>query len=174
MKLFTDNLDHYINEYDLERSIFKIGLEISKRGWLTKGELLIICLWKSRRPKKLYNQNTETDVINITRSCFEEHNELKKIQILTQLKGVRIPTASAILSVTNPQDYPIIDERCVQSLFYLGKISWSRINENNWLEYLDIIRTLANRHKKTAREVEKGLFAFNRIQLDKESKNLYA
>jgi thermostable 8-oxoguanine DNA glycosylase len=170
---FTQNIDYYIDQYDLEKTIFKLGKEIFKRGWLTKEEFLTICLWKSRRPKKLYDQNSNSDIINKTKLCLKENDELIKIKILTELKGVRIPTASALLSVTNPTDYPIIDERCIQSLNHLEQIKWTNITEQNWLEYLRIIRNLAKTHNKTAREVEKGLFAYNRIQLDKEYKNLY-
>jgi len=170
---FTQNIEYYIDQYDLERTIFELGKIVFKRGWLNKDEFLTICLWKSRRPKKLYDQNSSVDIINKTKLCLKEKNELKRIQLLTELKGVRIPTASAILSVANPTDYPIIDERCIQSLNHLGQISWTTITENNWLEYLQIVRNLAKTHNKTAREIEKGLFAYNRIQLDKEYKNLY-
>ena len=104
---------------------------------------------------------------------FDEKNELNKIKILTDLKGVRIPTASAILSVVNPEIYPIIDIRCVQSLRDLGIINWKTITEKNWIEYLSIIRSLSKEKNKTAREIEKGLFSYNRINLDKEYTNLY-
>lgn len=92
---------------------------------------------------------------------------------LTKLHGVRIPTASAILSITDPNRYPIIDERCIQSLNDLGIIQWESITKNNWLRYLRIIRDLGKQHKKNAREIEKGLFAYNRIKLDKQYLNLY-
>jgi hypothetical protein len=170
---FTQNIKYYIDQYDLERKIFELGRIIFKRGWLNKDEFLAICLWKSRRPKRLYDLNSSTEIITKIKLCLKEKDELKKIQCLTELKGVRIPTASAILCVTNPASYPIIDERCIQSLNHLGQIDWTTITENNWLEYLKIVRNLAKDNNKTAREIEKGLFAYNRIQLDKEYKNLY-
>lgn len=173
MKKFTQRLEFYIDQYDIEKQIFKLGEEISKRGWLNKNEFLTICLWKSRRPKILYNLNSETQIIQITKLVFTESDELKKIRLLTNLKGVRIPTASAILSVSNPKIYPIMDERCLQSLQKLGVINWKTITENNWIKYLELIRELANKNKRTAREIEKGLFAFNRINLDNEYINLY-
>lgn len=174
MKKFTQNLDFYIDQYDLEKRIFQLGDEISNRGWLNKNEFLTICLWKSRRPKKLYNLNSESKIKSLTKSAFKENDELKKIRKLTELKGVRIPTASAILSVLNPKEYPIIDVRCIQSLEELKAINWKTITENNWIKYLKIVRELAKEKKRTAREIEKGLFAFNRINLDKEYVNLYS
>lgn len=173
MKDFEANIESYIDFYDIEKHLFLNGTEWIKKGWLDKSEFLEICLWKSRRPKRLYEQNAETEIKRITQSAFAENDEKYKIEILTSLKGVSIPTASAILSVTNSIEYPIIDVRCVESLTDLKLISWNNINSNSWAEYLRIIRDLAIKHNKSAREVEKGLFAYNRIKLDKQFKNLY-
>ena len=173
MKEFTQKVDYYIEQYDLDKQIFLMGKEIYIRGWLKKNEFLAICLWKSRRPKKWYDLNTSEEIKEKSKLSLGEKDELSKIRHLTDLKGVRIPTASAILSVVNPKNYPIIDERCIQTLQNLGAINWKTITEKNWLEYLNIIRNLALNNKKTAREIEKGLFAYNRINLDKEYENLY-
>lgn len=173
MKEFTNNLEHYIDQYDLENQLFLMGKEIKKRGYLVKDEFLSICLWKSRRPKNLYKLNSNETIIKKTKQAFKEIDELKKISALTDLKGISIPTASAILTVVDPQNYPIIDERCIQSLKNLKVIPWESISVKNWIEYLSIIRNLAFENNKTPRDIEKGLFAFNRIHLDKEYINLY-
>jgi hypothetical protein len=173
MKDFSKNIEYYIDQYDVERTIFNLGKDISKRGWLKKEEFLAICLWKSRRPKRLYEQNSIDEIKFHTQRCLKTKAEREKISFLTKLKGVSVPTASAILSVANPDDYPIIDIRCIISLNHLGYITWTTITENSWIEYLEIVRNLAIQCGKTAREIEKGLFAYNRIQLDKENKNLY-
>lgn len=170
---FKKNISFYIENFNIEAQLFKKGVEIKERGYLTKTEFLNICLWKSRRPKKRYNLNEEEDIIEITQLALLEKDEIKKIKLLTSLKGVLIPTASAILSIVNPEDYPIIDKRCVESLNDLKIIKWEIINEKNWLIYLDIIRNLGKEVNLTCREVEKGLFAYNRIKLDSEYKNLY-
>ena len=173
MKDFEVNIEDYIDLYDIEKHLFLNGNQWIKKGWLNKSEFLEICLWKSRRPKRFYEQNTETNIKEITQRAFAENDEQSKIEILTNLKGVSIPTASAILSVTNSIEYPIIDVRCVESLTDLKLIEWNNINSKNWVEYLKIVRELAIKHSKTAREVEKGLFAYNRIKLDKQFRNLY-
>ena len=174
MNEFEKNIEYYIEHYDIEKNLFLNGIKWGKKGWLEKSEFLEICLWKSRRPKRLYEQNNAVEIKEVTLKAFAEKDERIKIELLTNLKGVSIPTASAILSVTNSIDYPIIDVRCVESLFDLKLISWKNINSNSWVEYLKILRGLAIKHHKTARELEKGLFAFNRIKLDKEYRNLYS
>lgn len=173
MNEFEKNIEYYIEHYDIEKNLFLNGIEWRKKGWLEKSEFLEICLWKSRRPKRFYEQNNAVEIKEVTLKAFAEKDERIKIELLTNLKGVSIPTASAILCVTNSNDYPIIDIRCVESLFDLKLISWKNINSISWVEYLKIIRELAIKHHKTARELEKGLFAFNRIKLDKEYRNLY-
>jgi hypothetical protein len=174
MKDFTQKIEFYIDQYDLDKTIFNLGKIVAKRGWLKKDEFLAICLWKSRRPKKLFILNSEDKIVQKSKLSFLERDELKKLRYLTELHGVGIATASAILSIVNPKLYPIIDERCIQSLHNLGMINWTNISEHNWLKYLEIIRNMSEKYKRDARDIEKGLFAFNRINLDKEYKNLYS
>lgn len=169
---FKENINFYIDNFNIEAQLFKKGIEIKNRGYMTKTEFLNICLWKSRRPKKRYNLNSEEQIITTTKLAFLEKDEETKINILKLLDGVLIPTASALLSVVNPEDYPIIDKRCVQSLQDLKLIKWKIINNKNWLLYLTIIRNLSKELNLTCREIEKGLFAYNRIKLDLEYKNL--
>ncbi len=173
IKEFKENINFYIENFNIEEQLFKKGIDIKQKGYLTKNEFLNICLWKSRRPKNRYILNSEIEIENITRLALAEKDELLKIEYLTRLKGVLIPTASAILSVVNPQEYPIIDVRCVEALKELKVIEWGLINNNNWLIYLEIIRKLSKELNLTCREVEKGLFAYNRMNLDSEYKNLY-
>ena len=149
MNDFSENINYYIDQYQLEKQLYKKGKECLKRGWLEKSEFLTICLWKSRRPKRLYNLNTEEEIRTASKLCFAEADEITKIGHLTKLQGVRIPTASAILSVTNPKRYAIIDERCIQSLKDLGLIQWERITADNWLTYL------AN-HKRPRKKTQQG------------------
>ena len=175
MKEFTkENLDFYIKSYDVEKELYKRGKKWRKKGYLKKKQFMEICLWKSRRAKKRYDSNDATLVKKITQEAFAESDEKKKIEKLTELKGVRIPVASAILSVTDSKKYPIIDVRCVCALEDLGEIDWVDITIENWDKYLTKIRNLAKQYGKTARTIEKGLFAFNRMVLDKDLTNLYS
>jgi len=173
MNEFEKNLENYIDLFDVEKNLFKNGIFWKEKGFLKKSEFLQICLWKSRRPKKWYEQNSEKEIEEITKKAFNESNEENKIEYLTKLVGVSIPTASAILSVTDAKNYPIIDMRCVETLKDLKLIHWETINTKNWLEYLSIVRKLAEKHSKDAREIEKGLFSYNRIKLDEINRNLY-
>jgi len=173
MNEFEKKIDFYIRSFDVEKLLYEKGRSWAKKGWLSKDEFLSICLWKSRRPKSRYNKNSGSKIKSITKRAFVEPDETKKMKLLTRLTGVGVPTASAILSVINPKRYPIIDIRCVESLRELNLITWRSINIKHWVNYLDVVRNISKTKKKSAREIEKGLFAFNRLKLDGELKNLY-
>ncbi len=170
---FKKDIGSFIENYDIEVQLFKTGKLIRERGFLTKKEFLSICLWKSRRPKPLYIQNDETFVIEQSRKAFSEQDEITKIGYLTALKGVEIPTASAILTVVFPENYGIIDVRCIETLNNLKQIDFERITIQNWLKYVSLLRNLSAELNLSCREIEKALFAYNRIQLDEQYKNLY-
>ena len=173
MKSFEQNLSFYIELFDTERTLYKNGKKWAKKGWLTKHEFLSICLWKSRRPKNRYSKNSTAKIKQITSLAFKERDESVKMEILTRLKGVSIPTASALLSVTNPKKYPVIDKRCVTSLKDLHLIEWETITLASWTKYLYTIRDIAKRQNKSARDIEKALFAYNRLKFDRDLRNLY-
>ncbi len=173
METFKKEIKKYIDNYDIEVQLFKTGELIRKKGFLDKKQFLSICLWKSRRPKRLYIQNDEKFIIEQSKKAFLETDELKKIELLRAFKGVEIPTASAILTIVYPHDYGIIDIRCIEALKDLQQINYSNINSKNWLKYLGMLRGLRNELNLPCREIEKALFAYNRIQLDEQYKNLY-
>jgi hypothetical protein len=172
MTEYERRLDFYIDLYDWEKALYQSGQSWFKQGYLKRSQFLEICLWKSRRPKSRYKRNSEEQVIKATQKSFQERDERQKIKSLTKLKGVDIPTASAILSIVEPNRYPIIDIRCVTALRDLKLITWKTITASSWIKYLTVVKTLAQRHNKTPRQIEKGLFAYNRLKLDKDLKNL--
>lgn len=169
---FLENLESYIESYDIEKLLYKKGKDIKLRGWLTKEEFLQICLWKSRRPKKWYILNDTQSIKKLTKKSLACEDEVMKISFLTELKGVSIPTASAILSVIDPSKYPIIDIRCMKTMVALGLMKDEGISIKSWCVYLKEVRKLAKQNKKAPREIEKGLFAYNQTMLDKDYKNL--
>lgn len=170
---FGKNIDFFIGEYNIENVLYEEGHNYLKQGFLSKEEFMKICLWKSRRSKKLLKSNSEKSIINWTRKAFEASLEIDKIQALMKLKGVALPMASAILSVTDPKKYPVIDKRCMEVLKEMGLINNKNISKKKWQEYLEVIANLQKQYGKTAREIDKALFAYHRMKLDMDFKNLY-
>jgi thermostable 8-oxoguanine DNA glycosylase len=172
MKLI--NPQRYLALYNQEDYLFNsVGLKIRKRGFVTFNEFYQICMWKSSRQKPNYLKNKET-VEAITKNAFAEKDEEKKMIKLRTLKGVGIPTASAILTIVFPDKYAIIDIRCMGMLEKLKFSIKKTITLKNWLKYLEIMRGLAKENGYRPRDIDKILFAMHKEFLEREHyKNLY-
>ena len=143
-----------------------------KKGFLTPEELLDICRWKS--PRTINKIETDKDKIKILTSkafsikCEDvisirfEKVEGEKIDILDNIKGVGVPMASAILTLTDPENYGVIDIRVWQVLFRLKKVDYDPEGQNftkkHWTDFLKVIRNLSKEYKTRARDVERVLF----------------
>ncbi len=139
-----------------ESKIFK------KQGFLNKEQLLKILHWKSPRPLKHYSSNSEKDIIEITKLSLSTKNDTMKLHILTALKGVNYPSASAILMFYDPIKFPVLDIRVWQQLY---KAKYVNSNEKGsdfkYHEceiFYTIIRELSNELNLSARQVEKRIF----------------
>ncbi len=176
----------YINLYDQEGHLFNVvGPRIRERGSLTFDEFYDIGMWKSARQKQNYLKNQEVDIQKITKEAFAQKDERLKMKQLRKLKGVDIPTASAILTIVFPDQYAVIDVRCVEVLqgekfdAEIKKEFGFEIKKSmtlkNWERYLDIMRRLAAENGVTPREMDKALFAMHRENLEKANhRNVYA
>ena len=138
-------------------------LRIAKRrGWLEKDELIDICKWKSPRAIWHIKSNRKDTIRNVTGAAFCCRNEPAKIKELTKLKGVSIPMASAILTLTNPRRYGVIDIRVWEVLFHMGTVKTNPkgagFKFEEWGEYLTILRYYAAALNVKARDIERTIF----------------
>ena len=132
---------------------------------LSRGEFLDICYWKSPRSIRKCERNSAKQVETITLKVFATKSERTRLELLTSLQGVSIPTASAILALTNPKRYGVIDIRVWQLLYALKSVS-SRpsgvgFTFSHWYHYLRILRHHASRLKVSVRRLELTLFQFH-------------
>lgn len=135
---------------------------VKKRGYFTKDEFLKIGMWKSPRPKQQYLKNSEEKIISISKKILATKFEKRRIELLTTLKGVSIPTASAILTLIDPQNYGVIDIRVWQVLYLYGSVkvkpTGTNFDFNNWYNYLMKLRYYAKKFKVSARDIERTIF----------------
>ena len=164
----------YVMLYSLEDYLFSVvGPQIKKRGYINFDDFYKIAMWKSARQKPNYLQN-KNNIESISKDAFLIKGELEKMDKLCSLKGVGIPTASAILTIVYPENYAVIDVRCIEMLQELGYSIKKTITPNNWLIYLDIVRKIAKENNITSRDVDKALFAMHREFLEgQDYRNLY-
>lgn len=153
-------------EDEKTHELFLLSKKINAQGYINKSQGMQILKWKSPRPLKHYDKNSNEDFVSITRFAFTQKNERFKIHSLTALYGVKFPAASALLMFYNPKKYPIIDIRVWQQLYKLKLLSENPKGQSftlaQWENYLMIIRQLAKENKLSARQVEKRLFDYDR------------
>lgn len=152
----------------------KIG-DIKSQGYITKAQAIEVLKWKSPRPLRYYQLNTESDFITISKLAFESPVEKLGIHILTALNGVNYPSASAILMFYDRTKYPIIDIRVWKQLHKAGLVKTNARGQgfrlNEWEKYLNLIREIAINAKLTPRQVEKRLFDIDKSE---QTGNLYS
>ena len=153
-----------IPDFEDEKTIelFTEFKNLNKQGSLTKEQLIKILRWKSPRPLRHYEANSEQVVKDITTLAFAVDSDRLKIHILTALTGVNYPAVSAILMFSDQAKYPVLDIRVWQQLYKAKLVGTNSRGQNftlnQWDTYLTVIRELANNLKLTARQVEKRLF----------------
>jgi len=139
---------------------------IKEQGYLTKEQTIKILKWKSPRPLRFYEQNSDIEIKTITKLAFQQNNDSLKIHILTALKGVNYPSASAILMFYEPKNYPVLDIRVWKQLYKNKLVTTNSKGQNftleQWSNYLKIIRSLAKENNLTSRQVEKRLFDYDK------------
>ncbi len=132
------------------------------RGYLTRPELVRICRWKSPRAIHQIRRNRAASIERITRQAFTVRSEKTKLELLTGLYGVSVPMASAILTLTNPRRYGVIDIRVWQLLFKMGAVSRNKkgvgFNFEDWHRFLFLLRYYARKCRVRARDIERTLF----------------
>jgi hypothetical protein len=90
----------------------------------------------------------------------------ERIEPLLVLHGVSVPTASAILTLLDPERYGVIDIRVWQLLHALGVVDGNRAGTGltvpQWEQFLAVIRSYAAAFNVSARDIERSLFSIHR------------
>jgi hypothetical protein len=186
----------YIDENGVEREekspyFETMSKTLVARGFLLKKEFVSIGRWKTPRQINNYEANSEETVGKITSQVLKEKSETKQIRLLTKgaLRGVKIPVASAILTVVYPKEYCIIDYRASRALRWLQRGSKNQLTFNSYREYSDFLdslddytslkgylrflnqlRSITVKHNGTPRQLEMALWKFDQMKGMKQEK----
>lgn len=136
-----------------------------RRGYLTKREFLQICRWKSPRTIRRCESNSHHRIRRQSATALTSGSERTRFEALTELHGVGAPTASAILTLTNPRRYGVLDIRVWQLLHELGSVTAKPggvgFAFDDWQRYLTILRDHAKSLGVPVRSVEYSMFLFH-------------
>ena len=133
---------------------------------LSRGEFLQICRWKSPRAIRQYGRNRRVTIARTIRAVLSTRSEQRRLAYLTNLKGVSVPMASAILTLINPDRYGILDIRVWRLLYEIKSVRTNPRGQGfsfrNWYHYLRKLRYLAKQLKVSVRTVERTLFEYHK------------
>jgi hypothetical protein len=135
------------------------GAAARARGHYTREEFIVVCAWKTARSRSKVATNTEGAVVKATRQALGAADEATRMSALLELVGVGVPTASTLLYVAFPEDYPILDVRALESL---GVKPRSQYPVSFWLQYLTACRQLASSCDVTIRTLDKALWRYSK------------
>ena len=135
------------------------GRAARARGFYTREEFLLVCAWKTPRSRPKVAANDDEAVRGATGRALVTTDERERLEALTALAGVGVPTASTLLFFAFPDDYPILDVRALESL---GQRARSTYPASFWLEYLAACRALAREHGVSVRTLDKALWQYSK------------
>ncbi len=139
---------------------------VKRAKQFSRSEFIKMCRWKSSRAIHHYRRNTSAAVRRTSREVLDTRNERRRLELLTRLRGVSIPTASAILTLIDPERYGVIDIRAWQLLFQIGAVDKKPGGVGfvfaDWDRYLSILRVHARSLRVPVRRVELTLFEYHR------------
>lgn len=137
---------------------------VNQGGYFTKAELLEMCKWKDPRElrRKDLQSNAEKEVIETSRQVFASKDEYRRMIFLDSLKGVGVPVASAVLTLTDPANYGVIDIRVWQVLYLYGQVTYTPEGQGlelrHWMDYLTTMREHSGQFQLPVRTLERSLF----------------
>ncbi len=134
-----------------------------KRGYMTRGDFLKVTRWKSPRPKKWYEANSNGKIKSATRTAFASTDARVKIERLIKLSGVNYPVASAILHLVC-EDVPIVD---VNALAAFGLERRTNYNFQFWNAYCDAVRAIVKKSGLSYRIVDRALWSYGKVLRDR-------
>jgi hypothetical protein len=163
IKSVKDN-EGYAETLDLKA---QIALSLSKRKepYITAIELDGILKWKLdkqyHRSKLQREVNVDGLVIPITKACFSvqsndfEYKTEIQLKLLTTLRGIAVPLASAVLAICYPHQYAVIDSVLWEYLYGTEKNSFTA---KDYLTFIKDMRKLADLANMNIQDAEFGLW----------------
>ena len=158
--------------YADDAEVEAIGAAARNRGWYARDEFLTVARWKSPRSRKRCEENDESHVKTATQLALSASDERQRIEALTRLRGIELPTASVLLHLAHRDPYPIIDFRALWSLGV--ETPPSAYSFTYWWAYTQACRSLAKEAGVRMRTFDRALWQFSKERQASRSKKVPA
>lgn len=157
--LIPELAERYVDPAEI-RITDAIAPRAKKRRYLTKNDFQELCLWKTLRSQSRVRSNPAALIEEVTRIALASPFEEMRIGVLTLLRGVSWPTASAVLHFAHRDPYPVIDFRALWSLGIDKRPQFYTFDY--WWGYTEYCRELALKHGVTMRVMDRALWQYSK------------
>jgi hypothetical protein len=165
------------DDSDYYEILERVQGEINSNRTLTQKTFLEIWKWKGAMRVIRFVKLEEYDSLYAPafRRAAEAPPERKLYELLEgtkKLPGVGAPTGSTLIHFIHPEIMPIIDVRTVEVLYAAGRISTELRELESYEEYRAAIDRIKRECAKstTLRKIDRALFAYHKLVLDKNRK----
>ena len=131
---------------------------------ISRSQLLAVA--RAKNGGKLAKSKTEAAILRNSKYAVRalstcalacDDSELA-LRYLLALDGVRVPTASAILTWSRPARYAVIDVRAARAIERITKLKLNPQSVVDWVTYNDLARKLSDRLGISCMEVDRRLY----------------
>jgi hypothetical protein len=145
---------------DLENDerAFAAGSRI-RGGDYRRSNLEEIVAWKSERRLALIGDNSDSEIADALRLALRAREPRSALAVLTGLRGVGTPMASAILTALDQERYTVIDFRALEAL---GVADADADLEFYVRRYLPECKRLASEAGVSLRTLDRALWAWSK------------
>ncbi|AFZ74017.1 hypothetical protein [Natronobacterium gregoryi] len=165
MELFVaDNLERYAETQGvLPSRLAEFGETYREQGYLTRDQLYDIAYESSTRSAYHVEKNPEQRCRTVTANALAVEDDFSKIQLLTGLSGFKAPTASCVLTASDPDRHAVVDTRVWASLERLDYLEGRKesFDADDYVTMIHPIREIAAETGYSAAEVGYALFAYD-------------
>ena len=143
----------FLQIYDLESFLLDtVRPRFHEQGWLSAFDLFCIIIWKANRAKSMIARNLvtrsnsdtlEESVRVLTAGIFQQTTSKDRLRYLFEEWKIRLPMASAILTVLYPDEFTIYDKRVCDQLGNFHKLYNISNFEKLWVGYLQFREAVA-------------------------------
>jgi hypothetical protein len=155
-----------LGEHPATAALIRRLAHVKAAGRFTRAEFLAMCRWKSPRSRRHCERSSAAVIRRVSAAVLAARSERERMERLVALAGVSVATASAILTLIDPERYGVLDIRCWQLLFRIravaGNARGRAFTVAQWEQYLERLRGHARALGVSARTVEHTLFHCHR------------
>ena len=162
------DFNKYLKEYEKTTGLYpeelmEIGEKYHDKTYLTKDELYQLAHLNSTRSSYHVKRNPEGRVEKVTEAAYQLNDDFCRLVLFESLKGIGIPTASAILTALDAEKHCVIDTRVWATLYNLGYFEKEKesFKADDYLKIIEIVRKMAADSEFNTAEIGYALFAYD-------------